>query len=92
MLMRILLFIIFILSTAKGKAQCPVKIDTLKCWMVVLTKQSNYKQVRIIECKEVMKFGTDCRGEILGYLDLFKQPLFMDNYYILFKSTTKIRL
>ena len=92
MLMRILLFIIFILSTATVKAQCNYEKDTLKVWMVVLTKASNYKLVKIIEAKQVLEFDRLCKGVVLQYLDLFKQPLYMDNYYILHISNTKIRL
>jgi predicted alpha/beta-fold hydrolase len=90
--MRILLFIIFILSTAKIKAQCIVKVDTLKCWLVVLTKVSRYKQVAIVQCKEIQQFDNLCKGNILGYLDLFNRPLVADDFYILHKSSTKIRL
>ena len=91
MLMRILLFIIFILSTATIKAQCNYEKDTLKCWMVALVKPG-YKTVKVIECKQILEFDRLCKGLVLGYLTLFNRPMVMDDFYILHISNTKIRL
>lgn len=91
-MIKVIFISLFLLSCLSVSAQCKYHTDTLNQWIVVLTKASQYKKVEVIKCKEVQQFDEFCKGNIIGYLDLFKQPLFMDNYYILFKSTTKIRL
>lgn len=79
---------------AGGSAGSPCRYekDTLNCWLVVLTKATRYKQVAVIKCKEIQQFDELCQGNILGYLDLFNRPLVADDFYILHKSSTKIRL
>jgi len=90
--MRIVLLLFFVVLSFTVSAQCNYEKDTLKVWMVVLTKVTNYKQVRIIEARQVLEFDRLCKGIVLQYLDLFKQPLYMDDFYILHISNTKIRL
>jgi hypothetical protein len=89
--MKVLLIALLITVTLSLKSQCNYHKDTLKRWLVTLTKP-NYKRVKIIECFEVVEFDRLCKGVTIGYLTLFKQPLFMDDYYILHMSTTKIIL
>lgn len=74
------------------KSQCQYKTDTLKCWMVVLTKVSNYKTVKIVQCKEIQEFDENCLGWIKGYLNLLNQPLVTTGFYIVHISNTKISL
>lgn len=89
--MRVFLIAILITVTLSLKAQCNYEKDTLKCWMVALVKP-NYKQVKVIECKQIIEFDRLCKGNILGYLTLFNRPMVMDDFYILHISNTKIRL
>lgn len=89
---KILLMACLMLATSLLKAQCQYKTDTLKCWIVVLTKNSQYKTVKIIQAKEVQNFDGNCRGWIVGYLNMLNQPLVTTGFYILHISNTKIIL
>jgi len=91
-MIKAIILSIFLLSCLGIKAQCRYEKDTLNCWLVVLTKATRYKQVAVIKCKQIMQFDNLCKGNILGYLDLFNRPLVADDFYILHKSSTKIRL
>lgn len=83
--------ILFFLWTS-SKSQCQYKKDTLKCWIVILTKESNYQTVKVLQAREIQEFDENCRGWIKGYLNLLNQPLVTTGFYIVYISNTKISL